>query len=148
MRIYSNYLDKPYDVAITLDRDKKRPWRYVSNFCKAGFRTVGQLLSFLNSEDLLSSDICDAVLHNALHPEEWAYYEELDVVLRESVLRDATIIYIERMPDPLTTGYSLYILDRNGHARIIEVFIHEGFYEDPDTFEGNPVCFRVSSNLE
>ncbi len=148
MQIFSNHLDKPYDVTITLDRNKKRPWRFESSSCKANFHTAGQLLSFLLDREILTSEMCKAVLHNTVYPAAWVSYADLDETLTDGIVRGSTVMLIEPFPKPLTPGYFIYILDSDGYARMIEIFLDNHINDASNDYDRPPIVFRVSSSLE
>lgn len=62
-------------------------------------------------------------------------------------LEDAGIYSAEPVDYPLTDGLMLYISDRNGKPRILEITIADGFLDDPDSFNGVPLEVRLSSPI-
>ena len=63
------------------------------------------------------------------------------------VLEDSGIYSAEPVDYPLTDGLLLYISDRNGKPRILEISIADGFIDDPESFNGVPLVVRLSSPI-
>jgi len=146
MQIYSNHLDKPFDVAICLDRDKKRPWSVVSHHSKSSFSTVGRLLTFMQSANIFTHEACVEIIRYALYPAAWMTLSKSSGGLSNDILRGAKILFVEQIDSPVTDGAFIYVLDRN-RARIIEITPDEEAMEKPNNYDRSLVRIRISSEL-
>ena len=63
------------------------------------------------------------------------------------VLSDCGILHAEPQSYPLTDGITLYIIDRNGKPRLLDISIAEGLIFDPE-FNDIPLVVRLSSPIE
>lgn len=63
------------------------------------------------------------------------------------VLEDSGIYSAEPVDYPLTDGLLLYISDRNGKVRILEISIADEFLDNPTRFNGIPLEVRLSSPI-
>ena len=63
------------------------------------------------------------------------------------VLSDCGVIHCEPCNFPLTDGLYIYVLDRDGKTRIVDVSVSEGMLFDPE-FNGVPLTVKLSSPIE
>ena len=108
------------------------------------------LLDYLKSEGLLDDSIRNALFRSretgAADSLTWTQLGTSEDTLSR-VLEDAGIYGVEPISYPITDGLMIYISDRNGKPRILEITIADGFLDDPNGFNGIPLEVRLSSVL-
>ena len=63
------------------------------------------------------------------------------------VLADCGILYAEPLEYPLTDGVWIYIVDRNGKPRVLEISVTDDLIFDPESFNGVPLVIRLSDPI-
>lgn len=150
MLFYSNGLGMPNNLNIYHDHSKKYPWTLETINITKGFKTRECLLDYLKSEGLLDNSIRNALFRSkkttAADNLTWTQLGTSEDTLSR-VLEDSGIYSAEPVDYPLTDGLLLYISDRNGKPRALEISIADGFLDDPEGFNGVPLVVRLSSPI-
>ena len=150
MLFYSNGRGMPHNLNIYHSQGEKYPWTLETVSSTKAFETMEGLLDYLKSEGLLNDSIRNALFRSretgAADSLTWTQLGTSEDTLSR-VLEDAGIYYAEPVDYPLTDGLTLYISDRNGKPRILEITIADGFLDDPNGFNGIPLEVRLSSPI-
>ncbi len=143
MLIFSNRLGKPHNFNVYLENDK---WLVETVDSTLVFTEVGKLLDYLNQEQRLGSCVFNAVMKRVEDSAVWTKLGTSEDTLSR-VLAGCSIESAEPISYPITDGLSLYIVDRDGKRRILEISVTEGLIDDPDDFDDIPLSIRISSPL-